>query len=244
MLSSGPRKSSRHARLAVALAVALAATLPIPLHGQPPEGEPPLTVSWEAQALVIDGGTPMARAAVLGVGRDRVNYTARTLRFDQVVTADETGAARFELPDQEAVPQRSVWVVVDLATGDFTVAAPEGAELRRIETPARGLGAAARFLDQEGRRLDVLLVRPESGPEGVGASGVWGLRVGDGGRMDGDGKVDHNLSLRFADLQPLAESPAAPDRLAPKDVLVGVDPESLEIYAEQLAAPPADGGQS
>jgi len=242
MWSRGPGKSSRHVWLVVLLT--LAASLTAPLRAQPPDGSPPLAVSFETAALAVEGVTAKGRAAVFGVGRNRVDYTARTLRFDQVVTADEAGSARFELPDEETVPGRSVWVVVDLATGALLVAAPEGAELRRIETPARGLGAAARFLDQEGRRLDVLLVRPASGPEGAEASGVWGLRLGDGGPMDGDGKVDHNLSLRFVDLRPLAGSPPAPDRLAPKDVLVGVDPESLEIYAEQLAAPPADGGQS
>jgi hypothetical protein len=166
------------------------------------------------------------------------------------------GVASYELPATPAagseddpgaevapspVPPRSVWAVVDLTTGDYALAAPQGSDLRQVDAPSRGLGAAARFLDQDGRYLDVLLIRPESGPDGVEAAGLWGLRVGDGGEQDADGVADSRISLAFAELWPLADSPPAPEALAPKDVLLGVDPENLQIYAVQLAAPPADG---
>jgi hypothetical protein len=201
-----------------------------------------MNLALEARAVAVAGITPMGLAVVVGVGRDRVAFSPRTVRFDQVVEADESGAARFELPDDQVVPDRSVWAVVDLATGSWAVAAPKGAEVRLIGSPARGLGAAARFLDQDGRRLDVLLVRPESTSEGAEAAGFWGLRVGDGGVMDSDQERNHRLSLRFTDLVPLGDSPPAPEELVPKDVLVGVDSVTLEIYAVQLAAPPSDGG--
>lgn len=212
-----------------------------------PPAEPELVVGFEPSALTVDGAPPEGSVVLFGFGRTREAYVTELRRFDALLTADAEGAARYALPEGAAVPQRSVWVVVDLGTGAYTVAEPEdtgGLDIPRIDFPARGLGANLRFLRTEGRYLDVLLVRPASGPEGEEAAGVWGLRTGDGGERDADGVQDGGIDLDVATLTALADSGPPPERLRPKDVLVGVNPETFELFATRLADAPEGAGEA
>jgi hypothetical protein len=211
---------------------------------QPPSEPPPAAevapaITFEETAVLVSGATPEGDVVVFGLGRDRERAIPRTLRMEQRLAADLDGALRWELP--EPVMARSVWAAVDLATGEYVLAAPEGHELDRVELPAQGLGANARFLEHEGRFLDLLLVRPASGPGGEEAVGFWGVAMGDGAGLDRDGEANSRLTLDVIDLLALGDSPPAPERLSPKDVLVGVDPQTLRVYAVRLADAPEDG---
>ena len=76
-------------------------------------------------------------------------------------------------------------------------------------------------------------------PEEVG--GFWGIALGDGAGLDRDGQADSRLTVDLLDLQPLGDSDVAPERLQPKDVIIGVDPQSLQVYAKRLADGPDEG---
>jgi hypothetical protein len=65
--------------------------------------------------------------------------------------------------------------------------------------------------------------------------------MGDGAGLDRDGEANSRLTLDVIDLLALGDSPPAPERLSPKDVLVGVDPQTLRVYAVRLADAPEDG---
>jgi len=208
-----------------------------PALAQPPEAPAP-ALAFEESAVVIENVAPESRHAIVGVNRGFEAFVGSMDRFDGRVEAGEEGVARFELPSEERLSPRSVWAAVDLVSGDLVVGAPEGTEVHRIDPPGRGLGFAARFLEGEGRFLDVLLVRPEEGPEGEEAAGVWAVRAIDGGRDDRDGEANSRISLAVADLVELLESGPAPERLRPKDVLVGIEPASLRIFVVQLADGP------
>jgi len=203
-----------------------------------PAAEPTLALAFDATSVTIGGAPAGGRVALVGISRERDAFLSRLVRFDEVVSADAEGDARFELPDGQEVSPRSVWAAVDLATGDHAIAAPPGGEVHRVELPARGLGANRRFLDGDGQLLDVLVIRPAAGPEGAEAAGVWGLRAGDGGETDRDGEANARISLSFTDLIALADSGPPPESLRPKDVLLGVDPFSMAIYAVQVADGP------
>jgi len=210
-------------------------------------------LAFEETAVIVSGATPEGGVVVFGMGREWTGYTHHVLRMEHLLTADVDGELRWEM--EESVLPRSVWAAVDLATGEYTLASPAGHTLERVEPPAEGLGANARFLEHEGRYLDLLLVRParegsddasdtggdEETAEPEETGGFWGIALGDGAGLDRDGEADSRLTVDLLDLQPLGDSDVEPERLRPKDVVIGVDPQSLQIYAKRLADGPDSG---
>jgi hypothetical protein len=203
----------------------------------PTLGEAP-TVTLDEQAVLIAGSTPEGRLIVFSIGKPAGSLMPVTARFEELVVADATGAAAVELASP--VAERSVWAVVDVESGELALAAPGGSAVRQVSFPGRGVGLTRRFLVDERRFLEVLLVRPVAGvPAGEDAaavSGAWGQSFGDGGEGDGDGALDGKIEALLARLRPIGESPELPPaELRPGDVVVAVDPMTLEIYAAKLA---------
>lgn len=196
-------------------------------------------VSFEEQAVRIEEATPNGRLVVFSIGKPRAHLMPLTARFEALVSADATGAASVELP--RPMPVRSVWAVVDVESGEYVLAAPEAFGLRQVDFPGRGIGQTRRLLADERRFLDVLVVRPAAGlPAGAdpaAETGAWTRTFGDGGEDDGDGAADGKLEAPFDRLRPIGDSPALPPgELRPGDVVIGVDPLTLEVYASRLAS--------
>lgn len=190
------------------------------------------------QSLAAEGLTPDGRVVVFTLGKPPGHFMPVTSRLDAMVRADATGAATLELP--APIAARSVWVVVDVESGEVALASPEGFPLRQVQFPGRGVGLSRRFLLDERRFLDVLVVRPAAavpaGRDAAAESGAWGQSFGDGGEGDGDGELDGKIEAVLERLRPIGDSPALrPDELRPGDVVVAVDPVTLEIYARTLA---------
>jgi hypothetical protein len=138
---------------------------------------------------------------------------------------------RWEL-NREVAPV-SIWVAIDLATGKAALATPEGFPLNRIELPGRGAvpgGGKPDWVEADRPFVELLVVRP-----GVGA---WGGTLGDGGKGDDDGAYDGRLVASLARLRGLPGSPAAPERFSPKDVVVIIDPDRMDVAVRQLAEVP------
>ena len=75
--------------------------------------------------------------------------------------------------------------------------------------------------------VEILLVRP--------GQGAWGATVGDGGEADDDGIYDGRLTASLDRLRAVGASPAvAPERFSPRDVVVVIDPNRMEIGLRQL----------
>jgi len=228
----------------------VASFLVAPTHPAQPSGEndpPGLTLEAEAASsdLRVAGASAGSELTLFGVSRRMVGFLPTTIRYEREVTADATGAAEVLL--EEAIPDWSVWFVVDRSSGEYAIASPEDAPVTRIDFPARGLGSARKFLEDQRQHLELLVVRPETGAGGQANApeevGVWGLAIGDGGQSDRDGATDGRIRLAMLDLRSIGDSPLAPEALRPGDVVMGVDGESLRYYVERLAAPPDDGGQ-
>lgn len=182
-------------------------------------------VRFEARRVALSGLTPTGGVAWSSVSREPQGYSTLIARRSGVATADALGEAAIELAGEVATA--SVWVVVDLAAGGFTVAAPEGTSFREIGFDGRSVRA-----DPQGKLnrlvhtrpyLELFLARP-----GVGA---WAMAAGEGAEGDDDGALDGSLRTALAGMQPLAESPPPPEELVADDVLVMVDPRALEYYA-------------
>ena len=106
----------------------------------------------------------------------------------------------------------------------------EGRGIDAAQELAGSLGGAPDLLQDRRELIEVLLVRP--------GQGAWELTVGDGGPADEDGTGDGHLQASFSRMNPLASlaAPSAPAKLAAGDLLVVVDPETLEVSVTQLGA--------
>lgn len=183
---------------------------------------------------MADGVTPGGQAVWFSVAHERGEWLTSLVRRDDIVLDDDAdGTVSFAV--ESGVPQLSVWAVVDLASGRFAVAAPDGTPLREIDFPGnsvtRGPRGGLEVLENRGEYLEVLLVRP--------GSGAWGLGVGDGGASDSDNAPDGTIRAALDTMRPLATSDAAPAEFRAGDVVIVVAPHTMEIWATTLG-----GGQS
>lgn len=190
------------------------------------------SIEIEEGALAVSGITPKGEVVWFGVARETSEYSATVVRRD-LVLADEDGDGKVRLELGRPVPVFSVWIAVDLATGAWAAAAPEGstaAEVPATHRP-RGRGEPGRpdWVEIQRDYVEVAVIRP--------GEGAWGLTLGDGGQDDGDGAPDGRLTASLARMRGLGHSPAAPERFSPRDVVAVIDPNRMEFYVETLAAP-------
>lgn len=192
-----------------------------------PSSAAELTAHLEERSLAVSGVAPGADVALLSVWRERIRDVAtRIVHLSELASDDDSdGAVRFEL--EEDPPTASVWVVVDVTSGESAILAPEGYPIRQIESEGRGIGRALGRLVVAREDLLVLAVRP-----GVGA---WSLAISDGGREDDDGEPDGRASARLAALQPLGDSPPAPNGgFDPGDVVAVIDANTMSVAALRI----------
>ncbi len=214
---------SRMVRRATVLAAAAVAL------GSAPAWSAPPALSLEERTVVASGVTPGGSVAVFGVSRGFNGFTGYVLRHDEVVTAGADGVARLEL---ELLPVRSVFAVVDLATGEVGLGTPEHIELRQRAVTPEVIDPGGGGLTERRRWVYALWARPLRD----GGGGVWGANARDGGAADRDGVEDSVVRAAVSSFVPIGdgESPA-PARLEAGDVVVLVDPETLEVAATRLS---------
>jgi hypothetical protein len=188
-------------------------------------------ITFEEQSVVASGMSPGGQVVWFSVAKQIEGRMADFVRRDDLlIDEDGDGSVRFELGRD--VPRQSIWVAVDLATGEAAVATPEGYPLRDASlAPGRGRGEAGRpDWSEEGRQLlELLVVRP--------GEGAWGLAFGDGGARDEDGRADGRITAALARLQAVGRSPAPPERFHPRDLVFAVDLNRMEILTERVPAP-------
>lgn len=197
--------------------------LPLPASASPP------LLTFDSTSALASGLTSSGEAAFVGVMRLPRVYYQEVSTVRKVLAADGTGTAVLAVEPQ--VGRRSVWAVVDLATGELAVAAPEDYPLNELPLASESIGRDAEdkpslvSLDQ--KVAEVLLVRP--------GAGAWGLEAVDGGGEDADGEVDGAITLSVTALASLEET-AAPVEFLAGDVLVVLDPNELTFRATTLTA--------
>jgi hypothetical protein len=212
----------------------LSLVLPALAFAQPPSGPSGPAITFDKSSVSVAGISPNGRMVLFGVAREIAEDDVATLvRRSQVLSDDDSdGVVKLDLGRD--VPLRSVWVAVDLATGQVTAAAPEGYPLRRVNW--RGVGIArgnprADRVEDARRSAEVLLVRP--------GAGAWQLTVGDGGEGDDDGAADGKLAAALDRMTPVAGTDPPPARFDPKDIVVLIDPNRLELTIVQAGNPRA-----
>ena len=217
------REVRRTIRVRVAAAAAVLALGVLPAWSASP------SLSFEEQAVVISGLAPGGSVAVFGVSRGFNGFTGYVLRHDRVLAADAEGSARLDL---ELLPVQSVFAAVDLTTGEMGFGAPEPFSLEQRPLGPEAIDAGGSGLTERGRWTYALWVRPQADA----GAGVWGAIVGDGGTNDADGVEDGVVRAAVSSFVPIEGIESAPPaRLDGGDVVVVVDPETLEVAATRLS---------
>lgn len=174
----------------------------------------------------VTGVEPGGGVAWFSLSREPGAYSENlVLRADIGRDADADGRLSYDA--DSPIADKSVWVAVDLSTGEYGVSTPGGKAPRTGEVRGRGLGVARNFLEDEREEVEAMLVRP--------GEGAWILTAGDGSAADADRESDRSLRLSFADFRPVASSPASPDKLRKGDVLVLIDRLTMELIVNRLA---------
>jgi len=106
---------------------------PVPL-GRAASAPAELVVTFKEVAVLASELSPGGDAVFFSVAREPQGAFNRIVRRSGVEVVDGLGEALFE-PAEGFVPPKSVWVVADVATGGFAVAAPEGFLLRQVPFP-------------------------------------------------------------------------------------------------------------
>lgn len=186
-------------------------------------------ISFEEGAVKATGVTPSAKVVFFSVAREGQGYRTRAVPRDEMVQdADGDGVVRLDLG--AAVPFRSIWAVVDLTSGVFAVASPAGYTPTEIEFPLAGLRGRGNGrpdrLDDRRYSLEALVARP--------GQGAWRLSLGDGDPDDEDGASNGRIEWAVAKGRPVKGDPPAPLDFSPGDVVIGIDPVRMEIYAARL----------
>ena len=208
-------------RRALVVSVVLGLSIGKAVFAQGNSGKP--KISFEESAVTASGMTPGKAVVWFGVEhRVDAEYSGDIFQFYRTGTAAADGTARLDL-DHAPAP-RSFWVAVDLDSGAFDVAGPNGYRLARPSKLPRlgaGQGAKADELLDDHTYLMGLMVRP--------GEGAWSFTGGDGGPRDEDGQSDGRLRFALDRFDPLPGSPPAPARIKATDLWFVVDPMTMEI---------------
>lgn len=173
-----------------------------------------LTLSFRSDAVVVTGASPAATVYVYGLSREVaggfVNLVPRaaTLRDD-----DKNGI--MELPIATGVPLRSIWVAVDMESGAYASAAPEGYPVTKVALSAdhlkKNFGTEVTQLAFPGMLVEFLVVRP--------GTGAWRAAAGLRGPSDEE-REGESIAVSVVKLDPEAgTSERAPEKLKKGDVV-------------------------
>lgn len=204
------------------LVVLLAGLAPSSLSAQP---QP--VFSWDSDPPRVEGMSPGGEGVFLGVARVPLGDSQRVRRIGEEVRAN-AGETEVAVPwPDSVVPPRSVWAVVDAATGAFALSSPS-AELVP-HPPLEILRAGESRLSLGGRWVEVLVVRP--------GGGSWWGSLTDGSSADRDGAVNGSVGLEPSGVSPVGDAPALASWMA-GDVLIAIDLDTLAVSTFEVGGEP------
>jgi hypothetical protein len=183
-----------------------------------------LRLTFDAAGATVSGVTPRQATAWMVVTRKRVDNHIRVDKRQALIVADGSGNARFSWPGVDET--LAVWTVVDVTTGKVITDSGKvrnfrGSPARNAAVKKREGGAAAR--GQVHIRVAELMYVRRGG-------GAWSARSSDGSTVDADGVRDGFASWNMSDLMPIGASGPPPDEPHPADVIVAIDPGSMQVY--------------
>lgn len=184
----------------------------------------------DAQAITVDEATPNGTVTVIGAGLAPSNPVARMVHQEIVeVPLDGAGHAQIAV---DSIPAASVWLVVDVRTGAYVVATPDGYTPRVREVPGGALSADA--LQDPSPSFDMWIVRP--------GGGAWRRSAARGRDTDESPAGSSQVKVNVARFGSISQSPASPGRLKPGDVVLRLDYGWMEYWVATVTAKHVTGG--
>jgi hypothetical protein len=166
----------RSVRQAAAIACFLASTLPIAAEAPPADSVAALDISTIGHEIRIQGNSAGGMVVVVGVAREPLPGATRVESWVLALPDDDLDS-EVVLDLERAVPLKSAWGAVDLATGSSGTAVGEGFPLDVVRPGPSGFEldpiSGAPLIRLARATVHFVLVRP-----GIGA---WSLRAYDGG---------------------------------------------------------------
>jgi len=184
-----------------------------------------ISIRFESDGVVASGFTHGGK--VIAVSFERLPEREQRAA-NRVLASDSAGQVRIALGARAT--ERSVWVFVDFETGDYAASMPAGTPAE-LDFRAGGFketapGQLKRLLHKSSTRLNLVVVRPNGG--------AWAIRGADGGGGDRDKSHNGTLELDPEDFTPLRDFGPAPKHFGKGDVVIGVDPYSLNVFAAKV----------
>lgn len=190
----------------------------------------PIQIAIEGAQIGATGLTDPGSALLFGVVWEKVPGTVRLSSRAEIVPVS-AGAAALDL-GPELDPMRSVWAVVDLASGAYAAAdtSPEEDPLVPGAVPAPTVAPDSQglysVLQARHQTVELVVARP-----GVGA---WRHTASDGSLVDEDGAFDGSLAVNLAAALPIGVTPDTFTKVQDGDLVLGLDPYSGEAFVLEI----------
>jgi hypothetical protein len=190
----------------------------------------PLSVAASADRVVVQGIRPGGSIALLSVAHESGYYMTKIVSRRDVLT-DNNRSGRIEYVPDSGVAFRSIWVVVDLETGELAVASRAGFQPVQMSDPSDGRGPAVAVgpteFDIGHDQADILVVRP--------GKGAWTIGLRERGTDDLPAAAPGRIHASLTKFRPIKkEFGSAPPAFIPGDVVVVLDPEQMEYWVTRV----------
>jgi hypothetical protein len=184
-----------------------------------------LQIQYGTKSLAVSGASPGGDVVVFGIIHSNYRGLESIQKPESIEHADDKGLVTVTVPRPSF---RSVWLVVDLKTGEFLISSPPGYQFRRTAVPLDAIERAGTALLHARPSVDVYVVR-----RGLGG---WHARAGVVGGTSG--ARDAGVTVGLDRLKPVGATPAAPQVLEPDDIVMVFDAPFMQFWVTKLT--PAD----
>jgi hypothetical protein len=181
-------------------------------------------------ALQITGGSARGDIAVIGIIRSNDGGKELISEFETIERTDPGGAVTVAVP--QLAPE-SVWLVVDLRTGEHIVSSPGHYNARQMPVPPDAIEHFGRSILHTRPWALVFVVR-----KGVGA---WRAQGSDADTLSDPRHA--RVTVNQDRLKPIRGTPPAPQVLTPGDIVMAFDVPFMEFWVTKLTAADLPGGR-
>lgn len=187
-----------------------------------------MTLAVDASGVTVSDLPPGSRIVLFGVGREPLGDRSAVRRWTEVLPdEDRNGVVRFS----SAVTNKSIWVAVDLDTGDSV--SGTGPDYPRRESAIgsalkrNNAGQLSKWEHARGT-AELLIVRPRKG-------GAWRLSAAKNSSVDEASGRPEPMRLDASSFRAVDGVPSEDlKHLKRGDVLAMIDPRRMEFYVIQV----------
>jgi hypothetical protein len=189
-----------------------------------------LQIQYSPKALQVAGASARGDVAVMGIIRSSDRGKEVISEFETIERVDSDGAAIVAVP---RLSPESVWLVVDVRTGEHIVSSPAHYAARQMRVPPDAIDHSGRSILHTRPWGIVFVVR-----KGVGA---WRAQGSDADTVSDP--RNGRLTINQARLKPIHGTPPAPQVLTPGDIVMAFDVPFMEFWVAKLTPDDLQGGR-